>query len=1042
MEQALADAVAAAKRDDPLAPVTILVGSTLLRPYLQRRLATLLGGHANVSIVTAGELALRLGEAAMVEADRKPMPPLAARILAGEVARETAGYFEPVAHTTGFTTVLHRLFREFAQAGVNAGAFRTAKPSLPGSATKHAAMAELFESYESRRAEWYGIDDCFGAADATQLDARLLCVYGVWELTATMGEILTRLSATIDVHVFLPEAAPEPIDSALSTVVEWLRQSSATEAPAPVDDRPLTLLRHVQDHVLRSPIPPDTPPTDNSLRLISAADPTREVRACARACLTWAAEGIAFHEMAIAYRHPNTYRPLIDSVFREAGIPVYLHEGTPLSELPLGRRILAIVDLLDEDLERRAVIDTLSDLDLPKETRERYPLFSATRWDTLSRTAGIVGGHAQWTERLGQLRTDREVQIEAARPEVPQWLTDEVTRIVSLNAFIDDLAERSASRRQQAPLGEHLDHLESLLSTYVRGVDPVLTALRSLGRIDALTTPLSYGRFRDIVRAAIEGMRSDDVLDRRVGAFGRRGVNALDVNSLRHLRFEAVALLGLVERSWPSPVRQDPLLLDGERAALSEASGRRMPLRTTGDDPEPLQFAMAVQAASSRLVASYPRSDHAGGRAQLPSSFLRALAGAATGAVVSAERFDDLPQPLLRRERAAQTGAGVGQRALSAAEHLRGIIEEDRPLGAALLRRDPRFERAAVVDVARAGRTATEFDGVLSEALAPRLAEQWAIARPMPATALEKYAGCGMQFFLERILNVRVLEEPEALVSIGPLERGSLVHTTLQRFLTELGEDEWPRPARRDAHVPRLLAIADEECAGAEARGQTGFPLLWEHERQRLLDDLERWYDIEAAQEHDLPHRSYELRVGPLRRDETDGNPHSTDEPLVVEVGGRALRFQGRIDRVEWDDAGRFRVIDYKTGRVWKKDGDLEAGEALQLPLYIRSAAHALGLDPTGGDAEYFYATRDGGFQRIGFTHEDMEAQGPWLDDVLGTLITGVTTGVYAARPSDPRLCDRCAFDGLCDVRRHVLAATKSADPRIAPLGRLRDGSV
>ena len=169
LEQALADAIAGAKVDDPLAPVTVLVGGTLLRPYLQRRMATLLGGHANVSFVTAGELALALGEAGVIAQGRLPMPPLAARILAGEVARDTPGYFEPVAHTTGFTNALHRVLRELTQAGISADAFAAAAPALPGSATKHAALAQLYSAYESKRAGWYGPDECLLAADASAL---------------------------------------------------------------------------------------------------------------------------------------------------------------------------------------------------------------------------------------------------------------------------------------------------------------------------------------------------------------------------------------------------------------------------------------------------------------------------------------------------------------------------------------------------------------------------------------------------------------------------------------------------------------------------------------------------------------------------------------------------------------------------------------------------------------------------------------------------------------------------------------------------------
>jgi len=63
LEDALADHVFAAKADDALKPVVILVGGTLLRPYLGRRIFELRGPHINVQIVTASELGLPLRRA-------------------------------------------------------------------------------------------------------------------------------------------------------------------------------------------------------------------------------------------------------------------------------------------------------------------------------------------------------------------------------------------------------------------------------------------------------------------------------------------------------------------------------------------------------------------------------------------------------------------------------------------------------------------------------------------------------------------------------------------------------------------------------------------------------------------------------------------------------------------------------------------------------------------------------------------------------------------------------------------------------------------
>src|SRR4051794_35383665 len=54
LERRLADEVRAKRERDLLAPLPIVVGGTLMRPYLRRRLALLSGGHLNVRLMTVG----------------------------------------------------------------------------------------------------------------------------------------------------------------------------------------------------------------------------------------------------------------------------------------------------------------------------------------------------------------------------------------------------------------------------------------------------------------------------------------------------------------------------------------------------------------------------------------------------------------------------------------------------------------------------------------------------------------------------------------------------------------------------------------------------------------------------------------------------------------------------------------------------------------------------------------------------------------------------------------------------------------------------
>jgi ATP-dependent helicase/nuclease subunit B len=302
----------------------------------------------------------------------------------------------------------------------------------------------------------------------------------------------------------------------------------------------------------------------------------------------------------------------------------------------------------------------------------------------------------------------------------------------------------------------------------------------------------------------------------------------------------------------------------------------------------------------------------------------------------------------------------------------------------------------------------------------------WALNRPLTAGKLEDYAACPYRFLLANVLRLEHLREPETTVRLDALNRGSLIHAVLERFMRE----RVPLTDRA-TELARLNAIAEEELAAAQARGETGYPLLWRIDRAAILDDLERWLDQERADVQPFDRHEYEVRFGkPYGSGEPVG-PLTSDEPLRLDLGeGLVLELNGRIDRIDWRERDkRFRVIDYKTGSKWGNDGRLAGGEFLQLPLYLHAAARALDVEPTGGDAEYFYATRKGTFARVGFTGDDLEEREVDLFDLLRGMTGGIHGGDFHAEP-EARRCEYCAFDSVCDPRRQRIRRRKSGDPR------------
>jgi RecB family exonuclease len=447
---------------------------------------------------------------------------------------------------------------------------------------------------------------------------------------------------------------------------------------------------------------------------------------------------------------------------------------------------------------------------------------------------------------------------------------------------------------------------------------------------------------------------------------------------------------------------------------------------------------MCVEAARERLTLSYARADAGRSARHVASYFFRLVAEQVAARRLSAEELESGQH--VRRIEAGRLACDDGDASLSLAEYDRGLVkraDDDAPAVITALSRDA--ERTPLGDAvaARGARWSgrlTPFDGAISPALAGDALKlsPFATDRPVSASRLEMYATCPYRYFLRHTLRVEPVEEPEAVERIDHLQRGSLIHEILQAFLTRLGRDDPPSNARRDEHLAILAQVAEEAFASRVERGVTGRPLIWAIDRRAIESDLARWYDAEVrdgATSGMLP-GAFEARFGPAGAGMGEEDAQlSSDDPIVLHAGGRELRVQGRIDRIDWDRARtRFRVIDYKTGK-FRASGKLLRGEALQLPIYLHAAAALLGLDASAGSAEYFYVSSRGKFRRHPFTGADAEARRADLERVLTTIADGVDSGFFAPNPRDGH-CQWCEYRDVCDIRIGKVMDRKTGDPR------------
>ncbi|MGO9823009.1 MAG: PD-(D/E)XK nuclease family protein [Solirubrobacteraceae bacterium] len=406
---------------------------------------------------------------------------------------------------------------------------------------------------------------------------------------------------------------------------------------------------------------------------------------------------------------------------------------------------------------------------------------------------------------------------------------------------------------------------------------------------------------------------------------------------IRARRFRAVFVCGLQESEFPLPARPDPFLSDELRRELAACSGLRLRQRDDALDRERYLFYTTTSRATERVVLSYRSCDEEGNLA-LRSPFVADVA----------ELFDGGWSDRRARRLLADV---VWDPAQAPTE-----LELARSISAA--RAPAAGERAAA-------------ERALSEVSLARLRH----TEILSAGALESYADCPIKWLVERELRPEPLE-PEA----EAIARGNIMHTALERVLSELGEPLTPGSLQAAREILQRVLAAD----GASRLG-VGRPAVVREAALRAIEaDLRRYLAHEAR-------AGAGLRVAALEQQFGFDEPGSL---AALELGDGADRVlvRGAIDRIDVDAQGRAIVRDYKSGTsraVWPA-ARWSADRQLQVALYLLVVRQLTPYEPAAG----FYQPLRG---------DDLRGRGMYLD---GTSFGAVNSDARGSEEFDDQLTD------------------------------------
>ncbi|WP_370287779.1 PD-(D/E)XK nuclease family protein [Nocardioides sp.] len=750
-------------------------------------------------------------------------------------------------------------------------------------------------------------------------------------------------------------------------------------------------------------------------RVIHASDSDDEVRCVVREVVDRLAEG---EQVAVLYSHRTPYARLLAEQFVAAGVTINGPGSRPVAERSTVRAFLELLALAESDLPRADLFTALGTVGATDAAGEPIPV---ARWERISRAAGVVSGE-HWDTRLA-FHADHLDPEKRAR---------EIADTRALRAFATDLRAQFARRfetwRELAAWAEDLftgviaddARQRRLAPEEQQAVRSLMLALVGVGVLDTAT-----GHTTAPTVPALLGILTVDLESTlpRVGRFGD-GVYVGPIAGAAGLTLDATYLVGLSEDLFPGTPHDNAVLPERLRRLVHP----RLP-RLADDVAQQRRDLLAALATAPTVVASFARGDLRQTRERLPSRWLlptlRHLAG---DPALPATEWSSAEYPSQVHPAASFATELEATARLATAQEWRVRAARAQTL------RDDVVATARQVIAARESEEFTRFDGNLAGT--PGLPDPRVDQVVLSPTSLETYAGCPFAYFVDKVLGVRPVENPEDIVTIPAHELGTFIHECLEALVVRFADD-LPGPGEpwTAAHREALLADAVARADDYVARGVTGHDRLWAVERAGILATLMTMLDADDAwrARTGAAVHAAELRFG--------FDDPGCDEAVEVEVPGGRVLLRGSADKIDVAD-GRIYVSDLKTGRrdAFKglKAGDpAPHGRKLQLPAYALAARRALAAQ--GHDlpvtAGYWFVHRDQG--RIDLDIDDVALAR--YSGVLGVLTAAIAAGHFPAAPptSDDYAyvqCPACNPDGLGYGAVRRAWSAKQARPELAPL--------
>ena len=943
--------LAARYEADPFSETVVLVPTVRHGDQFRRRLVGRCGVALRLRVETIDRLSRELAPDAQ-PLSRTLARELLTRTARREIERGPAAYFGPIAGTTGFADLLGAAVDDLLSEATDPLALsEAAAKSGPSGLIALGAIFAAYVSELERRGWLHPAQIALAAAGAVRAGRPTPPVVMLDGFQVFRGSELVLLEALAGTSEVVATLDPDAGARARYDYDQIRRRFPNAEVVRLSDAR---AARH-----------PDVTAGD-------AADREGQMRAIARQIKQRLTDEPSLRpsDCAVAFRQASPYLGLARQVFEEYDLPLDPAAGERLAARPLGVWLRRALYLARDGWHLRDVGAVLSSgfVDL-----RRWELSQGhvARFARRGREKHLWAGWDALQRIVETLRTD------ARAPATPDWVRGPLRQTADgMTAALDEL--RGLLERPPSPVSEHARRLDEALfgeravvgaGSRSPGVDVEIEALRGYLRELASTHDSLGGEpesFEAFVARLERQLDAPAVLLREAG-----GVLLAPMHTLHGLRFDFVAVGGLIEGEFPAPQRSTALLGRDAREALNDA-GLDLP-------PE------ARLAEDELWESARTRADRALGlwRTRLDERDRPA----------AASYYFDLSSP----DRIVEDRSTPPERAASRRE-LAIACSRQWPSGGRLRPLEagawPVVRSAVAVEqLRRSFGHAGVYEGLIAAGMATRLTDEEAV---WSASRLESYRTCAFQFFAHYALHLREVDEEAD--GADAATRGTVIHDILQDALA-------PLAARG---LPLTTDTLDEAIANLRANGLTiwnrapevmgfGRAALWRLDAEDTFQRLEMLLEREAETS---------ARDGITRI-------IGAEKPIVASLPlDPPMQVTATVDRLD-DAEDTVVIVDYKSGREIPRAHVMD-GRRVQLQLYGYLAREETKAERVIAR----YAWTDPAISQWDLDSSDPE-DAAVLEDVVAVAreVRGsVESGDFRVNPQVTPCPTYCSFKHVCRV--------------------------